>query len=123
MHHKVAAKGQYPTHADCSAFATWCLKNGLDSVRSHFPDIVNGTDWQSGWTGTLARHGVEVAHEDDAIHADLVFYGPGPNFSHVAVGVIREHGKLYVVSNGSEGGPYYEPFDYRPDVGQIRRYI
>ena len=42
--HKVAARGQYPTQADCSSFATWCLWNGL-FVPFGVRDTVNGARW------------------------------------------------------------------------------
>lgn len=121
--HKVARHGEFPRHADCSAFATWCLWNAL-----HLPfglgDIVNGQGWKAGYTGTLAQHGRRVSDERHALRGDLVLYGPAPTFEHVAIIVGHEKGGRHlVVSNGSERGPFLLPFNYRSDVGQIRRYI
>lgn len=47
--HKVARKGQFPTHADCSAFATWCLWNGLHLGLGVKADVVNGESWNAGY--------------------------------------------------------------------------
>src|SRR4051794_7051220 len=59
--HLKAWRGQFPTHADCSAYATWCIWNGLD----HFGvrDPVNGMAWHAGYTGTMLKHGKSVHHE------------------------------------------------------------
>lgn len=118
--HLVAAHGHFPDHADCSAYATWCLWNGL-KLPFGVGDIVNGANWSAGFTGTMAQHGELVTHHYR--RGDLVLYGGPPNYEHVAIVVGRKDGKLIVVSHGSEGGPYLLPFDYRHDVGQIRRYI
>lgn len=118
----VAAKGQYPTECDCSASTSWALWNGLH-VKFGVHDIVNGTNWKSGYTGTQAGHGREVIHHDRSIRADLVLYGEGPTFEHVAMVAGHQNGKLMVISQGSEPGPFLLPYDYRPDVGEIRRYI
>ena len=120
--HLVARHGHYPTHADCSAFATWCLWNGL-RLPFGLGDIVNGDKWAGGFTGTMAEHGREVVHVRNVLPGDCVLYGPGAPFEHVAIVVGQKNGKPVVVSNGSEPGPFLLPYDYRPDVGQIRRYI
>jgi hypothetical protein len=67
-------------------------------------------------TGTLCQHGHAVASPQPG---DLVFYGSGAPWHHVAVYV----GGGRVVSHGSEGGPFLEAMDYRGDRGQIRRYV
>lgn len=113
-----AWKGQCPSYADCSAFATWVLWNALDHF--HLKDIVNGASWQAGYTGTLLTHGREVKRGWFKKPLDLVIYGqPGSNGEHVAVYV----GGGKVISHGSEGGPYLLPWNYRPDVQSVRRYI
>lgn len=119
--HLIAAGGDYPRHADCSAFTTWCLWNGL-AVPFGVDDVVNGLNWSAGFTGTQAAHGRPVKHIGNARRGDLVLYGSPPNYAHVAIIVGRRDGKPLVVSHGSEPGPFLLPFDYRP-VGQIRRYI
>lgn len=120
--HKVARKDEFPLHADCSAFATWCLWNGL-----HLPfglaDVVNGASWTAGYTGTMAQHGREVTHVKNALPGDCVLYGPAPTYEHVAIVVAVKAGVPMVVSHGSEPGPFFLRYNYRSDVGQIRRYI
>lgn len=112
--HRVAAHGEYPNFADCSAFVTWCLWNGLWVRTGHHSDIVNGQNWRAGYTGTLLLHGRAV---DSPIPGDAIIYGPGTG----------EHVTLYTggglcVSHGSEAGPMLLPWRYRGDV-RIRRYI
>jgi hypothetical protein len=109
-------KGQFPKHADCSAFATWVLWNGLDHYDMH--DIVNGQKWKAGYTGTLAEHGKRIHGARKPL--DLVLYGYGWPYEHVAV---VAHDTRFVYSHGSEAGPFYLPIDYRPDRAQVRRYI
>lgn len=115
----VAARGHYPNNADCSAFATWCLWNGL-YVLFGVRDVVNGADWRAGYTGTMHTHGKVVAHRENVQHGDLALYGdPYGRSGHVAVCV----GGGHVISFGSEPGPFLLPIDYRADCREIRRYI
>lgn len=112
-------RGQFPHHADCSAFASWDL---WDATRGYLVgDFINGTGWQSGHTGTLVKHGRKVSLSN--LHLlDLVFYGDeGWRPEHVAVYV----GGGKVVSFGSEPGPFLLNVRYRTDVGlwAPRRYI
>jgi cell wall-associated NlpC family hydrolase len=111
-----AHRGQYPHYADCSAFATWCLWNGLH-VLYGVRDVVNHAGWKGGFTGTMLNGGVRV-HGRRRV-GDLILYGGGPNAEHVAVYV----GGGMVISHGSEGGPYKLPVNYRSDVRETRRYI
>ena len=120
--HRIAKQGEFPHQADCSAYVTWCLWNGLH-VPFKLKDHVNGLDWKAGWTGTLCEHGKRVSHINDVRRGDVVLYGSGAPFHHTAIIVDRKDGKPIVVSHGSEGGPYLLPYNYRSDVGQIRRYI
>jgi hypothetical protein len=116
IHNKlIAAKGQFPRYADCSSFVTWCLWQVLGSG----PDIVNGTDWKSGYTGTLAQHG-HVVSEAEAQVDDLVFYG-NPIY-HVAIVIGRQNGVLLVASHGEESGPYIVKYN-QWGVNSIRRYL
>lgn len=117
-----AKLGRFPTHADCSSFATWCLWNGLHLLFD-LPDLVNGHAWTAGFTGTMLDHGKRVQHADSALRGDCVFYGSGPPGQHVTIVVGRENGVPMVISHGSEAGPFYVRFNYRSDVMQIRRYI
>lgn len=113
--HKVAIHDQYPTEADCSAFAAWVLWNALYITFKH-TDTVNGQRWEAGYTGTLLEHGRSV---DAPIPGDLVIYGTGFPGEHVACYT----GGGLVVSHGSEAGPLLLPVHYRPDVLSYRRYI
>jgi hypothetical protein len=117
-----AQLGQFPTHSDCSSFATWCLWNGLQ-LTFGIADIVNGTGWTSGFTGSMLQHGRRVRHPANALKGDCVFYGSGPPGQHVTIVVGRRAGVPWVVSHGSEPGPFHVAYDYREDVLQIRRYI
>jgi cell wall-associated NlpC family hydrolase len=112
-HHK-AWRGEYPPWADCSAYVTWCLWNGLDHF--HHSDTVNGLHWWGGYTGTLLEHGLRVR---TPIPGDAVIYGSGWPGEHVALYT----GGGLVVSHGGESGPLLLPMHYRSDVLSVRRYI
>lgn len=120
-HHLKAHRGEVPTHADCSSFWTWCLWNGLDHYGVR--DTVNGCGWAAGFTGTMLEHGKRVVHLGNVLRGDLVIYGDHPQGEHVAGVVGTRNGVPMVVSNGSEAGPFYLPYNYRRDILQIRRYI
>jgi hypothetical protein len=121
--HLVARKGQYPTQADCSSFATWCLWNGLYIVFNK-RDLVNGAAWKAGFTGTMLGHGKPVNHKENWLRGDCVIYGSGYPGKHVAIIVnTTKQSQPMVISHGSEGGPYYLPYNYRSDIMEVRRYI
>lgn len=111
----LAWKGQYPKHSDCSSSSTWILWQAYH----HFGlrDKLNGTDWKSGYTGTLSRFGKTI-HGTPKV-GDLVFYGSGWPYEHVAVSL----GGRLVFSHGSEPGPYLLDIDYRPDRKLVKRYL
>jgi len=122
-----AGKGQYPNYADCSAYATWCLWNGL-YIPFGVRDTVNGAGWKAGYTGTMLEHGRRITNISKVRKGDCVIYGHGFPGGHTAIVVgwskkVSEGGHPMVVSHGSEAGPYYLPYNYRSDVMQIRRYI
>lgn len=120
---RYAARGQYPNYADCSAFVTWCMWNAL-AVRFSRVDHVNGARWKAGYTGTLIGHGKAIRRSSEIMRADAVIYGPSRNNTeHTAIIVGRKNGVPMVVSHGSEGGPYYLPWNYRSDILSVRRYI
>ena len=119
---RVAAKGKFPHHSDCSSYATWCLWNGL-SLGFEAGDTVNGLDWTAGYTGTMLRNGKRVRQVDKVRQADCVIYGSAWPGTHVAIVVGRQDGVPMVVSHGSEEGPFLVRYDYRPDVLEFRRYI
>ena len=96
-------------YGDCSAFATGCFK------QAGVKNDPNGYGWRAGYTGTLCQHG-QVVHS--ARPGDLVFYGGGPPWGHVAVAISKDK----VIGHGSEGGPHLSSISYR-SVGQIRRYV
>lgn len=113
---------QYPTAEDCSSFFTWGMWNAL-FLGFKLPDTVNNSNWKSGWTGTLAKGGLEVIEHKIIIQGDAILYGEAPDFEHVAGVIGHKNGKPIVCSNGSEDGPYILPYDYRSDIGMVRRYI
>lgn len=103
---------RFPVYADCSAAATWAY------FAAGAPDP-NGRGYDGfGYTGTLCVKGrrVTLAH---AKPGDLVFYGAGAPWQHVAIYI----GGGRVLSHGSEAGPYLLPIDYRADRGEIRAYL
>jgi hypothetical protein len=116
-----ARRGEFPTHADCSSFVTWCLWNAL-YLAFNVGDVVNGAGWTAGYTGTMKSHGLRVQHEASLLRADCVHYGPGTGH-HVAMVIGRVGGVPMVISHGSESGPHYVRFDYRDDIAEFRRYI
>lgn len=110
-----AWRGQFPHFADCSAFVTWCIWNGLDHF--HVRDTVNGLGWRAGYTGTMLEHGRRVTGQ--LMRADAVIYGTGWPGEHTAIYV----GGGLVVSHGSEAGPRLEPVHLGMPILSIRRYI
>lgn len=117
--HRIAAKGEYPHFADCSAFVTWCLWQALRSG----PDIVNGQAWKAGYTGTMAQHGKVIDDHRNAVRGDAVLYGtPGGTPFHTAILIGRHDHQLVAVSHGEESGPYIVPWNAW-QVHSIRRYI
>jgi hypothetical protein len=118
-----ARLGQYPRNADCSAFATWCIWNGL-MLGFGVRDTVNGADWKAGYTGTMMSHGKKVAHEANVQRGDCAIYGHGAPGEHTAIVVGRRaDGTIMVVSHGSQAGPFYLPAHYRSDLMGFWRYV
>jgi hypothetical protein len=117
-----AHQGEYPRYCDCSSFATWCIWNGLDHYDIR--DTVNGLAWKAGYTGTMLNHGKRVVHQANLLRGDCVIYGrPGSTGAHTAIIVGTQGNTPMVISHGSEAGPFYVRYDYRPDIIMIRRYI
>jgi hypothetical protein len=117
-----ARLGQFPSHSDCSSFATWCLWNGL-FLGFGLGDLVNGAGWTAGYTGTMLGHGKRVRHLANVRRGDCVLYGSGFPGQHVTIVVGKQGGVPVVVSHGSEPGPFHLPYNYRTDIMEIRRYI
>ncbi|HWI72856.1 MAG TPA: hypothetical protein VNT55_12960 [Baekduia sp.] len=120
-HRRNSSHGQFPVQADCSSFVTWCLWNGLFLVYG-IGDIVNGENWNAGYTGTLRNHGKRVRDASSVLRGDLVHYGDGTG-AHVSIVVGKENGVPMTVSHGKEADPRYVRFDYRNDFSHFRRYI
>ena len=116
-----ARKGEFPKHADCSSFATWCLWNGL-FVRFQLDDIVNGLNWSAGNTTSMLGQGKRVRKLARLVPGDCVHYGSGET-AHVTIVVGRQNGEPMVISFGSDDCPCFTNFDYRDDVREFRRYI
>jgi NlpC/P60 family len=113
-------KGQYPSHSDCSSSSTWMLWDAIHRTYG-VRDLVNGQNWQAGYTGTMYTRGKGVVHDKNLKVGDCIFYGNqgGGIPSHVAIYI----GGGRVFSHGSEGGPYILGLDYRSDRRMSRRYI
>lgn len=114
-HHRRSYRGEYPRASDCSSSTTWML---WDATRRYdCEDFLNGTRWQSGYTGTQQNHGRRVTGRK--MIGDLVFYGDqgGGVAEHVAVYV----GGGLVISHGGPG-VHLLAWDYRP-VNEVRRYV
>lgn len=112
----ITKAGFWPFYGDCSSTATWVLWRAL-FVAFGVNDVVNGTHWTAGFTGTQLQHGHLVTGKPLA--GDLAIYGTGYPGEHVAVCL----GDGTVMSHGSDAGPYRLPIRYRPDLFQVRRYI
>lgn len=101
-----------PPATDCSGYVTWVYQSvGL-------PDPSGWSFHPAGWTGSISLHGLVVSAYTARI-GDLVFYGGGRPFGHVAI-VTRLHPTR--VSTHGHTGIQLEPITYRP-VSQVRRYF
>lgn len=114
-----AYRGEFPEHADCSSFATWCYWDALGGRQAGY-DLLNGTDWTWGYTGTMITHGTRLS-STEASAGDLAFYGASEShITHVAIVVEPDA----VISHGQENGPrLYRPLAYRPDLQFVHRYL
>jgi hypothetical protein len=103
---------QYPTWADCSAYATWCywVAGAPDPNGRRFN--YNG----QGYTGTQVVNGMRVFVPQVG---DLAFYGHGWPYTHVTICI----GNGRCISMGSSAGPLLLPVLYRPDFSQYRSYL
>lgn len=111
-----------PSYLDCSSYATWLYKfSGLPTsgLAQDLPDPSGFGYRVIGYTGTLAQHGTRIAANAALRVGDLVFYGGGYPYSHVAV-VVDAVRRL--VSSHGQPGVRTVPFNYRP-VAAIRRYF
>src|SRR4051812_10873755 len=59
--HCRAFKNSYPKAADCSSFVTWCFWDALGGEKSG-ADIINGSHWAAGYTGTQCSNGHSVPY-------------------------------------------------------------
>ena len=101
-----------PSVGDCSSMVTWYY------FAAGAPDP-NGAGYNgSGFTGTLDRG--RTVSIDQSQPGDYVLYGTAHPWAHVALFVGEKQGQHMVVSHGSEGGPYYLPWNYRKDTGPIK---
>jgi cell wall-associated NlpC family hydrolase len=101
---------------------TWLFKVSgapVSGLAGHLPDP-NGFGYRIvGYTGTLAQHGVRVSIGARLHVGDLVFYGGGYPYGHVAIVV---DGFRRLVSSHGQPGVRTVPFNYRR-VSAIRRYF
>lgn len=109
-----------PFYGDCSSTVTCLYWLALVVRLGKHDDILNGANWQAGFTGTLAQHGKRISGRPGTRRVgDLVLYGAAPTYEHVAMMV----GPNLVFSHGGEAGPFLLPPNYRSDIGEFRRYI
>lgn len=121
--HRRSILGEYPHDADCSSFATWCYWDGIQFLIRllGLGDILNGANWQAGYTGTLTEHGqaIEYGH---TVPGDICLYGGTvwvPQHATMTIGGGR------CISMGHPGDPGIYPINLNgslPIVG-IRRYL
>jgi hypothetical protein len=116
-----ADDGKFPRWADASSFVTWCLWDALGGPHAG-PDIVNGLNWTTGYTGTMLEHGHEVPLAS-AQPGDLVLMGHSRrDINHVTIVVAPGR----VLAHGHPTGPLLLPIDY-PRAGggiqMVRRYL
>lgn len=103
----------FPRATDCSGYVTWAFKVAL------LPDP-NGFGYSPvGYTGTLAQHGTRINASGALKVGDLIFYGGGYPYGHVAI--VVDAIRRLVSSHGSPGIKVV-PFNYRP-VSAGRRYF
>jgi cell wall-associated NlpC family hydrolase len=93
-----------------------------NALHHHFNirDVINGTNWASGYTGTMRQHGKIVNdHSPSNLEiGDVAHYGPGTG-AHVTMYI----GGGMWFSHGSEAGPFKVGLNYRDDLHSIRRHI
>ena len=112
------SRREFPRYSDCSSSSTWLLWNAL-RVHLGWGDVVNGANWQGGYTGTMLSHGRAVREHAVQV-GDCAFYGaPGSTGSHVVVCL----GGGAAFSHGSEKGPFKLGLHYRSDLMGFRRYF
>lgn len=112
--------GKAFAYGDCSSVATWMQRYALGWDHA---DIINGTNWQSGYTGTQVVHGRRLPSGVVYEPGDMAFYGTG-TMSHVVV--CWKAGSASTarwLSYGSQGAPYDVAVNYRYDLNHVRRYV
>jgi cell wall-associated NlpC family hydrolase len=67
----------------------------------------------------MLKHGKRVNSPRNWKRGDCFIYGSDWPGKHVAVYI----GGGYVISHGSEAGPFKLHWNYRPDLMEVRRYI
>jgi hypothetical protein len=126
IHFGWLAPHNQPDFADCSSYTTWLIWQALVRVKgSPGPDIVNGQNWQAGYTGTQIQHGRQVDFAHASPGRTLLFYGPrnsDPTHVVMFVGTLPGHGTNCVVSHGQESGPSIARSNYRSDYKYARTY-
>lgn len=111
-----------PLATDCSGYATWLYKISgapTSGLVGDLPDPSGFGYRVVGYTGTLAQHGIRIAANAALKVGDLVFYGGGYPYGHVAI--VVDAVRRLVTSHG-QPGVRTVPFNYR-HVSAIRRYF
>jgi len=86
-----------PTYSDCSSAVTWCYW----TVFGNGPDIINGENWQAGYTGTMATHGKAIDCSQ-LQPGDVILYGSGAPWDHAEMYM----GNGQTVSHGADPVSY-----------------
>ena len=121
IHDKVCTP-DVPKYSDCSSFVTWIYWTLFGDAG----DLLNGENWQAGYTGTLWAHGTDQGTDSASLQVgDICIYGSGPGYDHAAFyigdGTVISHG----TSDNSAGNWTlgYNSFGASLPLAGCRRYI
>ena len=121
IHDKVCTP-DVPKYSDCSSFVTWIYWTLFGDAG----DLLNGENWQAGYTGTLWAHGTDQGTDSASLQVgDICIYGSGPGYDHAAFyigdGTVISHG----TSDNSAGNWKlgYKSFGASLPLAGCRRYI
>ena len=101
---------------------TRCLRNGLYLGFGLKDGKAGPNGLEGGIHGDAAPARLGGPHVSKALPGDIVVYGSGWPGKHTAI-IVKQGRTPMAVSNGSEAGPFYLPYNYRRDVMSIRRYF
>jgi len=97
-----------PSYTDCSAFTTW----GFWTAFGGLDDIINGSNWSAGYTGSMQTKGKKVSSTSNGCEPGDVILYPG----HVALYI----GNNQVLNYGSTGPAKILKYNYKGITGCYR---